>query len=264
MYLYQNRYANKLHLNIIRVKYSKEHTLIERDFAIKLSNDYDTMANDLITYKLYLYLGCLLSQNALRDNVITLDTKVFLNALKTTKKAYIISSLEYLKAIRFNYYYFKGKKNNKGYTKETRTCRIIDDYSTTKGSITIRFNNDYLTLLGYSRLTLQLPNELFTMNITKYHHSLFMGVRVLFHRQVNYSNKYKNIISIKEITKYSPLLPCYNDLNESKQVSRNILEPFKKNMNYMSELLNLTWQYENEPTTYNAFINDKIIFECRN
>ena len=38
-YLYQNRYANKLHLNIIRVKYSKEHTLIERDFAIKLSDD---------------------------------------------------------------------------------------------------------------------------------------------------------------------------------------------------------------------------------
>ena len=95
MYLYQNRYANKLHLNIIRVKYSKEHTLVERDFAIKLSYDYDTMTNDLITYKLYLYLGCLLSQNALRDNVITLDTKVFLNALKTTKKAYIISSLKY-------------------------------------------------------------------------------------------------------------------------------------------------------------------------
>ena len=102
------------------------------------------------------------------------------------------------------------------------------------------------------------------MNITKYHHSLFMGVRVLFHRQVNYSNKHKNIISVKEITKYCPLLPCYDDLNESKQVSRNILEPFKKNMNYMSELLNLTWQYENEPTTYNTFINDKIIFECRN
>ena len=264
MYLYQNRYANKLHLNIIRVKYSKEHTLIERDFAIKLNDDYTNTANDLITYKLYLYLGLLLSQNALRDNVITLDIKVFLNALKTTKKAYIISSLEYLKAIRFNYYYFKGKKNNKGYTKETKTCRIIDDYSTTKGSITIRFNNDYLTLLGYSRLTLKLPNELFTMNITKYHHSLFMGVRVLFHRQVNYSNKHKTIISVKEITKYCPLLSCYDDLNESKQVSRNILEPFKKNMNYMSELLNLTWQYENEPTTYNTFINDKIIFECRN
>lgn len=264
MYLYQNRYANKLHLNIIRVKYSKEHTIFERDFAIKLNDDYTNTANDLITYKLYLYLGCLLSQNALRDNVITLDTKVFLNALKTTKKAYIISSLEYLKAIRFNYYYFKGKKNNKGYTTNTRSCCIIDNYFTTKGSITISFNKDYLTLLGYSRLTLQLPNELFNMNITKYHHSLFMGVRVLFHRQVNYSNKHKNIISIKEITKYCPLLPCYDDLNESKQVSRNILEPFKKNMNYMSELLNFTWQYENEPTTYNTFINDKIIFECRN
>lgn len=264
MYLYQNRYANKLHLNIIRVKYSMEHTLNEKDFAIKLNDDYTNTANDLITYKLYLYLGSLLTQNALRDNVITLDTKVFQNALKVSKKAYIISSLEYLKAIRFNYYYFKGKKNNRGYNKEPRTCCIIDDYSTTKGSITIRFNNDYLTLLGYSRLTLQLPNELFTMNIKNYYHSLFMGVRVLFHRQVNYSNKNKNIISIKEITKYCPLLPCYDDLNKSKQVLRNILEPFKKNMTYMSELLNFTWQYENEPTTYNTFFNDKIIFECRN
>ncbi len=261
--IYQNRYANKLHLNIIRVKYSKNHTIFEKDFAIKLNDDYDKIANGLITYKLYLYLGCILSQNALKDNVITLDTKVFLNALKTTKKAYIISSLEYLKAIRFNYYYFKGKKNNKGYTKETRTCHIIDDYSTTKGSITIRFNKDYLTLLGYNRLTLQLPNELFTMNITKYHHSLFMIVRVLFHRQINYNKKRQNIISVKEITKYCPLLPCYDDLNESKQVSRNILEPFKKNMDFICKILNFTWKYENEPTTYNSFINNKIIFECR-
>lgn len=262
--IYQNRYANKLHLNIIRLKYSKEHTIFERDFAIKLSDDYIGTTNDLITYKLYLYLGSLLSQNALRDNVITLDTKVFLNALKTTKKAYIISSLEYLKAIRFNYYYFKGKKNNKGYTTNTRSCCIIDDYSTTKGTITIRFNKDYLTLLGYSRLTLQLPNELFTMNITKYHHSLFMATRVLFHRQVNYNKKHKNIISVKEITKYCPMLPCYDDLDKSKQVSRNILEPFRKNMDYWSELFNYTWKYDNEPTTYNSFINSKIILECRN
>ena len=262
--IYQNRYANKLHLNIIKVKYSKEHTLLERDFSIKLSDDYNDLANDLITYKLYLYLGSLLSQNALRNEILTLDTKAFLNALKTTNKAYIISSLEYLKAIRFKYYYFKGKKNNKGYIKEIRNCSIIDDYSSSKGSITIRFNKDYLTLLGYSRLTLQLPNELFTMNITKYHHSLFMGVRILLHRQVNFNKKQRNVISVKEITKYCPLLPCYDDLNESKQVSRNILEPFKKNMDFMWEILNFTWKYENELTTYNSFINNKIIFECRN
>ena len=90
MYLYQNRYANKLHLNIIRVKYSKEHTLIERDFAIKLNDNYTNTANDLITYKLYLYLGCLLSQNALRDNVITLDTKSLPKCLKKRLKRLIL------------------------------------------------------------------------------------------------------------------------------------------------------------------------------
>ena len=37
---YQNRYANKLCLNAIRVKYSKEHTIFERYFIIKLSDDY--------------------------------------------------------------------------------------------------------------------------------------------------------------------------------------------------------------------------------
>lgn len=37
---YQNRYANKLCLNVIRVKYSKEHTIFERHFIIKLSDDY--------------------------------------------------------------------------------------------------------------------------------------------------------------------------------------------------------------------------------
>ena len=236
--IYQNRYANKLHLNIIRVKYSKEHTIVDRDFAIKLCDDYNNSANDLITYKLYLYLGCLLSQKGLKDEILTLDTKTFLKAIKTTKKVYIVSSLEYLKTIRFNYYYFKGKKT--GYTKETRTCSIIDDFTCIKGSIMIKFNKNYLKLLGYSKLTLQIPNELFDININKYRHSLFMGFRILLHRQVNFNKKLKNIISVKEIVKYCPTLPSYDKLNKSKQVKKNILDPFSNNMDYLNEILNIS------------------------
>lgn len=261
--LYQNKYANKLHLNIIRVKYSDNQLLRDKDFAIKL-NTLPSEANDLITFKLYLYLGALLTQNGLNDEILTLDSKSLLNALKIGKKEYVISSLEYLKAIEFKYFYFTGKNKANKWQFEERGCKIVDDYVSSKGTIKVKFNKDYLTLLGYGRLHIQLPQEFFSLDIKKYHHSLFMAFRVLLHRQVNFNKKQKNIISVKEILKYCPQLPTYEDLGKQKQITRNIYEPFKNNMNYMANKLGFTWQYENNITTYLSFMANKVMLECRN
>lgn len=261
--LYQNKYANKLHQNIIRVKYIDNHILRDKDYAIKL-NASSIEANDLITFKLYLYLGAMLTQNALNDEILTLDTKTLENVLKIGKKRYIVSSLEYLKAIEFKYLYFKGKNKANKWLVEERSCKVIDDYTSSKGIIRVKFNKDYLTLLGYGKLHIQLPQELFSLDIKKYHHSLFMGFRVLLHRQVNFNKKQKNTISVKEIVKYCPLLPTYDELGKQKQITRNIYEPFKSNMDYMANELGFSWQYESNITTYLSFINNKIVLDSNN
>lgn len=260
--LYQNRYANRLHQNIIRVKYSDNQILQDKDFAIRL-NTIPNEANDLITLKLYLYLGSLLTQNGLNDEILTLDTKKLINALKIGKKRYIITSLEYLKAIDFKYLYFKGKNKANKWLVEERSCKIIDDFISSKGIVKVKFNKNYLTLLGYSKLHIQLPQELFDLDIKKYHHSLFMGFRILLHRQVNFNKKQKDILSVKEVIKYCPLLPTYDELGKQKQVSRNIYEPFKNNMDYITKALGFEWKYEDNITNYLSFTTNKIILKGR-
>lgn len=47
--LYQNKYSNYLNLNLIRVKYADDRTILDNDFAIRLSDDYTLL-------KLSLYL----------------------------------------------------------------------------------------------------------------------------------------------------------------------------------------------------------------
>lgn len=261
--LYQNKYANKLHQNIIKVKYADNHILRDKDFAIRLNNN-TIEANDLITFKLYLYLGTILTQNALNDEILILDTKILDNALKIGKKRYVISSLEYLKAIEFKYFYYKGKNKANKWLIEERSCKIIDDYTSSKGIIKVKVNKDYLTLLGYGKMLIKLPQELFRLDIKKYHHSLFMGFRILLHRQVNYSKKQRDIISVKEIIKYCPLLPTYDELGKQKQITRNIYEPFKNNMDYLLNQLGFKWKYESNITTYISFINNKIVLESNN
>ncbi len=263
--IYQNKYANKLHLNIIRVRYAEDRMLIDKDFAIRLNANYKyDEVNDLITFKLYLFLGCLITQNGLKDEMLTLDTKTLLNAFKIGKKRHIISSLEYLKAIEFKYIYYKGKDKANKWLVEERGCKIIEDYSSSKGIIQIRFNKGYLQLLGNNHLTIKLPPKLFELDIKNYHHSLFMGFRILLHQQVSFNKTFKNTLSVKEIVKYCSLLPTYDESKKQKQTTRATITPFENNLNYVSKELGFKWQYAVAITTYNSFINNKIIFESNN
>ena len=269
--LYQNKYSNYLNLNLIKVRYTKEKTIVNQDFAIKLSDNYDDKANDLITFKLHLFLSALACQNSLKERIIIIDTNTLKSALKIGKKRYIEEALNYLKAITFRYNYFisKSEKTNKWKT-EIRECKIIDYYNSSKGYIKIKLNEDYIKLLGYKIKTckekqyVELPKELFTLDIKNYRHSVFLGYYILLNQKRNYSNARKNIVSVKELVKYCPLLKSYDDLGKEKQITRTIIEPFKNNMNYLANQFNFKWQFSNEVNTYLSFLNNKIIFASKN
>lgn len=85
--LYQNKYSNYLNLNLIKVKYADERTIVDNDFSIRLSKDYREEVNDLIVFKLHLFLGALVCQNQLKDEIVIIDTKIFKNGLKIGKKS---------------------------------------------------------------------------------------------------------------------------------------------------------------------------------
>lgn len=269
--LYQNKYSNYLSLNLINVRYAKNNNLLEKDFAIRLNNICPLNANDVITFKLYLFLGYIASLNGLRDDILVIDTNDITNTLKVSKKAYIVNSLEYLKAIEFKYnYYISKNENSNKWKTEIRSCKIIDSYTISKGYIKVKLNHDYIRLLSYKiksckeKQYVELPKNFFAIDIKNYKHSAYLYFRICLHRKLCYNKHNLNIISVKELVKYCPLLPYYEDLGKQKQVSRSIIKPFENNMNYLAKLFNFKWKYANEITSYISFINNKICFDFNN
>ena len=268
--LYQNKYSNYLNLNLIKVKYADERTIVDNDFSIRLSKDYKEEVNDLIVFKLHLFLGALVCQNHLKDEIVIIDTNTFENGLKIGKKRYIVNALEYLKHIEFkyNYYISKNEKTNKWKT-EVRTCKIVDDYALSKGYVKIKFNKDYIKLLGYKiktckeRQYIELPPKFFELDIKNYKHSVYLAYYILLNKKRNYNKVRQNIVSVKELVKYCPTLKSYDDLDEQKQVSRTIITPFKNNMDYLKNELGFEWDYAMKGTTYLSFINNKIVFDFK-
>lgn len=61
--LYQNKYSNYLNLNLIKVKYADDRTIVDNDFSIRLSKEYKEEVNDLIVFKLHLFLGALVCRS---------------------------------------------------------------------------------------------------------------------------------------------------------------------------------------------------------
>lgn len=257
--LYQNKYSNELNLNLINVRYAEKNVIVSDEFAISLNANYPKQVNDVLTFKLFLYISSLATENGLSNELILLDNKVFTSDLKMANKALILLSLEYLKNITFNYIHkCKGKPTK-------HSCKIIDDYSASKGYISIKLNAEYLSLLGiYRNQFISIPNDFFALDIKSYRHSVFLFYYILLHRKRNFSRKNKDTISVKELIKHCPLLPKYFDLGKQKQVSRSIVVPFENNMNYLASIFNFTWKYENNVSSYVSFQTNKVLLDCNN
>lgn len=63
--LYQNKCSNELNLNLINVRYVEKNVIVSNEFAISLSANYPKQANDVLTFKLFLYLSSLATENGL-------------------------------------------------------------------------------------------------------------------------------------------------------------------------------------------------------
>lgn len=257
--LYQNKYSNELNLNLINVRYAENNVIVSDEFAISLSAKYPKQANDVLTFKLFLYLSSLATENGLSNELILLDNKVLASDLKMANKALILLSLEYLNSITFNYIHKCKSKPAK------HSCKIIDNYSASKGYISIKLNAEYLSLLGiYRNQFISIPNEFFALDIKSYRHSVFLCYYILLHRKRNFSRKNKDVISVKELIKHCPLLPKYFELGEQKQVSRSIIAPFENNMNYLASVFHFTWKYESNVSSYVSFQTNKVLLDCNN
>lgn len=260
--IYENQYFNPLLLNLINVRYAPldrlgNCTLSNNDYTISLSKANMQYDNPSITMKVMLYICNLLTDSGLNENTFTIPTNKIHNDLGIRELKYFENSLNYLSSISYDYQYRYANKDH------NTSTTIIDKYKANRGYFKVTISDDFINLLDRTRQFYQVPRCLLNANIRYFRHSIFIGNYLFLHRRRNQGKPNEFTISVKELLKNCPLIPKYEELDEQRQVHRTIIEPFKKNLDYLGQLLGFTWHYNNEPTKYLEFINEKIIFDMQ-
>ena len=251
----------------------------EDKFSITYRSQTDFGANYSITLKVMLFFCSMLSDNYLNDNSINIPFTEVKTALKINDKRYLENSLKYISSIRYKYYTFH-KDDKENLIRDSHNVSIIKSYNFDYKRFTITFSNEFLDLMNmrnyYDSKTktkakiafLEIPNELLEANVKKYRNTIFLGIKILLDKKINQNNpKRKDVISIKELIKYTPLIPKYEELNkEQRQISKRIIMPFENELNNVCSTLGLKWHYiapfaNEEHKKYDEFFNNKILFE---
>lgn len=237
-----------------------ENTAIEEEneYNIRLNNTDKQCANSTYTFKVMLYICSLLTESGLNENNLIITSKEIHNELGIMSLNVFDSALYYISSIAYDYKLFP--KSN-WYSVDN----IIVSYKHHRGYYKIVFSDEFLILLGRTRNQFySIPKELLNCDVRYKVHSVFIGNYILLHQRRNKGKANEHIISIKELIKNCPLLPRYDKLGEDKQVSRAIIKPFTKNLDYACDLLGIQWNYDNEPKNYIDFIKAKVILGSRN
>ena len=252
--VYENKYFNNLLLNLISVKYQDNASIENAEYYITLKNAHNYIDNPCITFKTMLYICSLLTECGLNDNTFTITTTDVRNKLSISDITYFESAIKYLSSICYDY-----KVNSSWHS-----CNIISSYTRSKGYFKVVIDDDFLSLLDRTKQFYQVPKCLLNSDIRYNKHSIFIANYILLHKRRNKGKRNENVVSIKELIKNCPILPKYEELSkEQRQVSRSIIKPFEMNLNFACKLLDMTWQYVDEPNNYIDFTRAKIVLECR-
>lgn len=86
-------------LNLIKVRYCENATIESQDFYIKLNNINKQCDNCIITFKVMLYICCLLTKDELNENMCIVTCDDIHNKLSISDVKYFECALTYLSSI---------------------------------------------------------------------------------------------------------------------------------------------------------------------
>lgn len=97
---------------------------------------------------------------------------------------------------------------------------------------------------------MNMPEPYYSIDTNRYPHAAFLMRKIATLKNMNVVNGDSDIISVKTLLEAAPDLPRYEDIAERGKISRDIIEPFEKNMTALEDVF--TWEYchsKGEPLT---------------
>lgn len=178
---------------------------------------------------------------------------------KRTARQLILKDLEILKSITIKWY----DENDKYPYKIVDIC---SSYNFPPYAKTIEFEMSDIFYFSMKQAPYMfLPTLIYAFNPTNQPHSYYALKKISTHKSMNFHKPNEDIISVKALLASIPLIPKYEDVKVTGEISRKIITPFENALDTLCDVL--TWEYcdkknnifdKNKPKDYKTFISLKI------
>ena len=112
---------------------------------------------------------------------------------------------------------------------------IVTAFEPIRGGFYIRFDMKFLRYLSNYSYIMPFDIRIFKIDLHKNPNSYQIVKRLLLHLNMNQGKSNHNIISVKKLLEFTTL-PAYIDIKQIGGIQQRIVEPFKRDINYLVEI----------------------------
>ena len=242
-----NRALSHAHSKNALINEAGEAVIKGGDYQVSIKNFRELASSGIISglKTSTAQLLCALTQTLTGSGVRSLRASLHLDDLmsmrglkdrKETRKQ-VDGDLKTLSNLRLS---FTNRK--KGTEKNYYNMQIFSFTGIKNSIICVTFGQDYCDILSEYG-TMPLSPLVYRVNTKKYRHAYYFLMALLAHKNINYTKRNADTISVKTLLDSSPIFPSYEKVmtEMNRAVSENIIEPFEKNMDALAE--DLSWEF---------------------
>lgn len=199
----------------------------------------DAQRISISTYKLLDALTVIFTLNSASSRDVKISVREYAGWLGVADlkavRAGINRNLALLDGLRLSY---QAKKKDGTHI---RDAPILTSYTIRRGIVHVTLSEAFESVLKQGSV-MQCPTLLWKIRIRKNPHSYFLLRRLAEHKKTNRNGLNANKVSVRTLLAAVSSLPAYGEIAMStRHVSKQIIRPFERDMNALSEIL--TWRY---------------------
>lgn len=171
--------------------------------------------------------------------------------------------LEILRNVKFTSPGLKNKHGKRG--SDYHDIYLLTEKGISNGKINFTINERFVEILQEQKTHLAFDIRALRLNARKNPNSYLLYTKLQSHRKINLGKETENKITVKALYTYCTSIPRHEKvLNEDRHVEQRIIYPFERDMDNLSALGLIEWDYiGQEPTSYKEWIESSIHFKIK-
>ncbi len=214
---------------------------IEKDNLRILLYNFSTLGGGLktTTHRLADALMIKFTESGSKERTIMLSVEEYMRLCELKNSTEVKKQIGLdLKTLSNMHLDFQKSSNREQSMQDIRLC---SETKIRNNFIYFTFTEEFFAIMK-TMPVMPYPEKLFRINLKRNPNSYYFLKKVSEHKKMNYFKKNADTISVRTLIGCTPELPTYDEVMKTdRALTRRIIEPYERDMNELSDVLN--WEY---------------------